>query len=302
MEHGLWWQGPSWLRDPLWKSSRPTWSQNPEAETPERRVRAHTAATKAESLDPEILTRLSSLSRLLRVTPWCRRWLRCVGKPGARPGPAIASPRRRGLHLEELTEARLVWIRLIQGAWFQRERTLLERSQPLPARSELIKLSPFLDQLGILRVGGRLGRSALPPDQINPAILPRSSRLTALVIEAGHRRTLHGGVQLTLETLRQEFWIPRGRLEVKKCIYRCVKCLRWRAVSPQPIMSDLLSQRVTPSRPFLNTGVDYAGPVWLRTSKGRGHKASKAFLAVFVCLCTRAIHLEVVSDYSTAPS
>lgn len=45
--------------------------------------------------------------------------------------------------------------------------------------------------------------------------------------------------------------------------------------------------------------MDYAGPVPLRTTKGRGHKAYKGFFAVFVCLSTRAVHLEVVSDLTT---
>lgn len=65
-------------------------------------------------------------------------------------------------------------------------------------------------------------------------------------------------------------------------------------------MGNLPGPRVTPSRPFTHTGVDYAGPIRLRTSKGRGQKAYKAFIAVFVCLSTRAVHLEVASDYSTA--
>jgi hypothetical protein len=63
-------------------------------------------------------------------------------------------------------------------------------------------------------------------------------------------------------------------------------------------MGSLPRARVTPSRPFQHTGVDFARPIWLRTSKGRGHKAYKAFLSVFVCLSSRAVHLEVVSDYS----
>lgn len=63
-------------------------------------------------------------------------------------------------------------------------------------------------------------------------------------------------------------------------------------------MSELARARVTPSRAFLHTGVDYAGPIRLRTTKGRGHKAYKAFIVVFVCLSTRAIHLEAVSDYT----
>ncbi|XP_071580239.1 uncharacterized protein [Temnothorax nylanderi] len=63
-------------------------------------------------------------------------------------------------------------------------------------------------------------------------------------------------------------------------------------------MGSLPGPRVTPARPFLNTGVDYAGPVWLRTSKGRGQRASKAFIVVFVSLCSRAVHLDVASDYT----
>ena len=64
-------------------------------------------------------------------------------------------------------------------------------------------------------------------------------------------------------------------------------------------MGNLPIERVTQSRPFYHTGVDYAGPIYLRTFRGRAHKSSKAYLAVFVCFATRAIHLEVVSDYST---
>ncbi|XP_029676962.1 uncharacterized protein LOC115243847 [Formica exsecta] len=64
-------------------------------------------------------------------------------------------------------------------------------------------------------------------------------------------------------------------------------------------MGNLPRSRVTPGRPFLHTGVDYVGPFQIRTSKGRGHRAYKGFIAVFVCLCTRAVHLELASDYTT---
>ncbi|KMQ84485.1 hypothetical protein RF55_17667 [Lasius niger] len=63
-------------------------------------------------------------------------------------------------------------------------------------------------------------------------------------------------------------------------------------------MGNLPWARVTPSRPFQHTGVDYAGPILLRTTKGRGHKSSKAFIAVFVCMSTKAVHLDVASDYT----
>ncbi|KMQ86702.1 hypothetical protein RF55_14258 [Lasius niger] len=63
-------------------------------------------------------------------------------------------------------------------------------------------------------------------------------------------------------------------------------------------MADLPSPRVIPVRPFNSTGVDYAGPVMLRTTPGRGHKSTKAFFVVFVCMVTKAVHLDVASSYS----
>nr|XP_034195155.1 uncharacterized protein LOC117611324 [Osmia lignaria] len=65
-------------------------------------------------------------------------------------------------------------------------------------------------------------------------------------------------------------------------------------------MGQLPLDRTAPQRPFLVTGVDYAGPIMLRTSPGRGHKSYKGYISLFVCLTTRAIHLEVVSDLTSA--
>lgn len=64
-------------------------------------------------------------------------------------------------------------------------------------------------------------------------------------------------------------------------------------------MSNLPAVRVTPCRPFLKTGVDYASPILVRSARGRGKKSTKAFIAIFVCMVSRAAHLKVMSDYST---
>lgn len=58
-------------------------------------------------------------------------------------------------------------------------------------------------------------------------------------------------------------------------------------------MGNLPAVRVTPSsRAFLHTGVDYAGPFTIKISR----KTSKAYLAIFVCLVTKAVHFELVPD------
>ncbi|XP_036143391.1 uncharacterized protein LOC118645788 [Monomorium pharaonis] len=66
-------------------------------------------------------------------------------------------------------------------------------------------------------------------------------------------------------------------------------------------MGDLLEPRVSAfARSVLHCGVDYAGPVLIRASAGRGITSRKTYIALFICLATRAIHLELVGDYSTS--
>ncbi|GFX81917.1 integrase catalytic domain-containing protein [Trichonephila clavipes] len=64
------------------------------------------------------------------------------------------------------------------------------------------------------------------------------------------------------------------------------------------MMSDLPSARISPAPAFMRCGVDYAGPFQVKTIKGRGSKSFKAYIALFVCFTTRAIHLELVTDLS----
>ncbi|XP_011687068.1 PREDICTED: uncharacterized protein LOC105449509 [Wasmannia auropunctata] len=270
--HTLWWRGPEFLG-------------KDESQWPGDGV----AAPRNREPEPDELVRFSSLARLLRVTAWMCRWrTRRVAK-GAPAGTLTA---------EELDLALNRWVRVVQGSAFRAELEDVLAGRGVSHRSPLRRLTPIIDSDGALRVDGRLKHSTLSADQRHPKILPTESHLTHLIVDAIHRRTLHGGTQVTLATIRQRFWIPRGRQLVRRHIHRCIRCARWRAESPQPLMGSLPRPRVSPSRPFLHTGVDFAGPILLRTTKGRGYKAYKAFVSVFICFSTRAVHLEPVSDYS----
>lgn len=63
-------------------------------------------------------------------------------------------------------------------------------------------------------------------------------------------------------------------------------------------MADLPSERVSPAPPFLRVGVDYCGPFQVKYPIRRS-AARKHFVAIFVCLVTKAIHLELVSDLTS---
>ncbi|XP_044583030.1 uncharacterized protein LOC123264053 [Cotesia glomerata] len=156
------------------------------------------------------------------------------------------------------------------------------------------------ERQGVLRVGGRLRNALLDPEERHPAILPRQSPLTSILIDDSHRKTLHGGTQLTLADLRKSVWIIGGRVPVRSFILRCVICTRHRGERAQQLMGQLPAARVQPTRAFLHTGLDYAGPITLKTFQGRGATRSKGWIAVFVCMFSSAVHLELVTDYTAA--
>lgn len=94
--------------------------------------------------------------------------------------------------LEERKEAELVIIKLVQGEAFSDEIKSLEL-KTIVENSPLCKLNPFLDEDGILRVGGRLSQATLHPHVKHPAILPKNSHVAALLIKHFHERIHHQG-------------------------------------------------------------------------------------------------------------
>lgn len=133
----------------------------------------------------------------------------------------------------------------------------------------------------------------------HPIIIPHDSRLTELLIDHAHLQTYHGGVRLTLSSLLQSYWIVGSNRAVKKRLRLCVTCRRHKPTKQQQLMGDLPASRINPSRPFFHTGVDFTGSVDIKFNKGRGAKTTKGYIAVFICMVTKAVHLELVSDMSS---
>lgn len=144
-------------------------------------------------------------------------------------------------------------------------------------------MNPFLDTDGIIRVGGRLKRNeSINYDHKHPAILPSGEHIVDLLIREEHEKLLHAGNQATLCSLRLKFWILNGRNSVKKVIHGCVRCFKFKAKPTTQIMADLPSVRSTPSRPFLFTGLDFAGPIQIKETRLRKPRIFKGYICIFV--------------------
>ncbi|XP_046492942.1 uncharacterized protein [Neodiprion pinetum] len=279
-----------------WPSSSPRPEENVHFE--ERKgLSTHIATAKPLQIW-DLVNRYSKLSTLLKVTSLCKRAAnRFLAKTtSSRVNTSITVGPISTL---ELSDAQLFWTKVTQQAYFAEEIRQIETSSSLTRSHPLSRLTPFIDSNGFLRVGGRLNHSLLSYDEKHPFILPRESSFSTLIIDHHYRLTLHGGPQLTLATIRQRYWILGGRIPIRMFIHRCVPCARHRATLSSQQMGQLPQSRVTQSRPFLHSGVDYAGPFSIRASRGRGAKSCKGYIVIFICFTTSAVHLELVSDYTT---
>lgn len=287
-EKELWWQGPPWLvKSPqLWPANIP--KSNIDQSSLEERIVINASTIINEW---NYLLRFSTLTKLLRVTAIMLR----IGKRIQHLPTHTSS-----LTSAELSAALSAVIKQTQGTHFGETIRSISNTSTQHINGTLIPLHPFIDHQGLLRVGGRLRKADISYDQKYPIILPKRSHLTKLIVNHAHHHTLHGNVQLMLNMLRLKYWIINGRSSVKQIIHQCTICRRLQASIAPPFMSDLPAHRINQSSPFMHTALDYAGPISTRATNGRGRKQIiKGYVCIFVCLATKAIHLEAVSSLTS---
>nr|XP_023029451.1 uncharacterized protein LOC111517507 [Leptinotarsa decemlineata] len=183
-------------------------------------------------------------------------------------------------------------MRLTQSSFFLKKINCLKKNESLPDSSKLITLSPYLDDQGILRVYGRLRRSPLLLDQLHPILLPANHHITRLIIREEHMRLMHAEVQETLYSVRQTYWPLDGRNSVRKVIHGSLPCFHTKPRLADHGPGPLPDYRVVPSRPFLKTGVDYCGPLYIKEKRFRNRNKLKVYFAVYICM-------ELISDLTT---
>lgn len=213
----------------------------------------------------------------------------------------IGEKRSGPITVEELQGAETIVARLTQSEAFSKEINALKHNRELPRKSALKALNPFLDKEGLIRVGGRLRHADISIDRKYPIVLPAKHYITGLIMRDMHTKTHHCPAEQLLSLVRQRYWPISGRREARKVRKNCIDCFKYRPMVPDVKMGDLPRQRVSGFvRAFVNTGVDYAGPLQVRESRRRGRiHISKGYVAIFTCLCTKAVHLELVSDMTT---
>ncbi|XP_075157800.1 uncharacterized protein LOC142231065 [Haematobia irritans] len=283
----VWWNGPAFLKTPpnLWPETIQDYHTSEEAKGP--KLHNHMASIPTY---PDLFLKFSKLSTLLRIASLCIRFCyNCKNSQSKATG-------NLGSGIINTTLIRLVTIS--QKIDFPMEIRELISKNNLKS-TPLMKLLPFIDDCGIIRVGGRLQQGSLPYDMKHPMLLSKSNPLSRLIIEDAHEKTLHGGLALTMSYVCRRFWILSGNQLAKTVIHNCMSCLRYSAKFCRQVMGNLPAVRLNVTRPFKHSGVDYAGPITIKNSSLSSSIMSKGYICLFICMVTKAIHLETVSNLTT---
>ena len=309
LKNECWLSGPRFLLGP-----QDQWPKNPDPgmldiNDPEvkRMANAHVIQVQEPDILNQLMTHYSSWTKLKRAVAWILKWkdLLKVLKAKRKETDALNTESRmtqfkktfKGAPLtyQDLTEAETEIIKYYQKQSFKEDLVMLKEHQRVKKGSSLYRLNPVL-QDGVMRVGGRLSRAAMPEDSKQQAILPKESHIARLVLKYIHDITAHSGRNHMLAQLHQKFWIPGANGAIRKFLSRCVTCKRLHGTAGKQLMADLPKCRVLPDDPpFTRVGVDYFGPFLVK----RGRRQVKRYGVIFTCLAMRAVHLEVASSLDT---
>lgn len=186
-----------------------------------------------------------------------------------------------------------------QGKVFTEEIEILKQRKNVKFKHYIKKMNPFIDEAGLLRVGGRLRNSPLPYDSVHPIIISSISYPAKLLVQHLHEKSGHMGREAVLTHVREKYYIVKCSKLVRNVLKRCIICRKVQGLPSNQIMSDLPVDRVTgDAPPFASTATDLFGPFFV--SRGRGKVQEKRYGIIFTCLASRAAHIEIAPGLDTS--
>ena len=280
-------KGSEWL-------TGPAWLKRPESEWPEQvnlvfasdeeNLPASVFATQTEEKKAVIQwERFSNFNRLVNAVAYVRQ---AMSKH--KPVTLIVG-------VEEREKAKATIFKLLQQEQFSEELKSLRAEKEIPKSSKILQFSPFLDEEGLIRAKGRIGKSQLDFDAKHPILLHWKHQAVELFLRNEHKNNQHEGTEHVRNIVQQKMWILGIRNALRSIKNKCVTCRKGRAQTIAPVMADLPEERLDASTAFTNVGVDYLGPLIVKI----GRRNEKRWCCLFTCLTVRAVHIEVVPKIDT---
>ena len=149
------------------------------------------------------IERYSSVTRLLRMTAYILRFIRNA-KKSVSHHETHKSPQQslKGeLNAQELNQAEMLWIKIVQTASFAKELEFLQSRRGTFPPVYVTQFNLFLDDQQIIRCKGRVSNAPLSEESKNPILLLPKHSLTYLIIQDVHSKIKHSGIKDTLTTI-----------------------------------------------------------------------------------------------------
>ncbi|XP_068748959.1 uncharacterized protein [Montipora capricornis] len=190
---GRWQYGPDFLRLP-----ESEWPQDSsvadKVDVETEHCKVHIVGEQIKTRSPIDCDKFSSWRRLIRVTAYMLRFIRrvraCGHKESAEEGIPLKSE-DGPLSPEELKDAETFW---------------LKESRDRLSKGEFRNLSPYVDQEGVWRVGGRADKALVSYETRHPVLLPGDHQISRLIVQHAHQFG-HPGVATTVAKTRTKYWI-----------------------------------------------------------------------------------------------
>ena len=118
-----------------------------------------------------------------------------------------------------------------------------------------------------------------------------------LIVLQCHEDIMHNGIGETLTQLRSRYWVMKGRQVVKKILTKCTVCRKQEGKGYGIPRSPALPEfRISNDFAFTKIGVDYVGPLYVKDIYTQCKDMHKAYIALYTCASSGAIHLDLVPD------
>jgi hypothetical protein len=99
------------------------------------------------------------------------------------------------------------------------------------------------------------------------------------------------GLRIILSELIEEFWILRALKAIKKVLHKCLPCKMAKAHRGYQIEASLPTDRITPQKHFGVTGIDFAGPLYIKV----GSNMRKGYISLPLHVL---LHVPFIRNYA----
>ena len=160
------------------------------------------AIVQQEDVIEYLEERISNWSKFKRIIAlllcYKRKLLQHIRSKKGWKGANTINCNDRLFNLEDLKRAEKEVIKSVQQRHFKEEIMALHNGNSLKSSSKIVKLDPFLDQDGILKVGGRIGKCDISDEFQHPILLPKSCKTADLIMQWCHNKVAHVGRGITI--------------------------------------------------------------------------------------------------------